>query len=330
MNETSNSLHGTLDQLLLTLSVNVTAIAVCEVDEAWRMIVDPMDNPVIHYVLHGAGYLRVDDDQVELKKDSFVIVPGGTTHYLETQIAPQQEKHGLADCAAIGDGMLRMRAGRERKLITTCGAVSATYGDTLGFFDHLQKPAVVESRYAETVRQSFGNIHKELANPIVGTRAITSALMKQCIVLMVRSELNRTTGSHSWLWTLRDERLAKVIATMLDRPSEDYTVDHLAKIAAMSRSAFSKRFSESFGISPIDFLTIVRLSQAAHLLARTQLPINVIAHSIGYTSRSYFSRTFRAHYGADPTSFRKRHGNAPNEQSWRPLRALRTLFGDSE
>jgi AraC-like DNA-binding protein len=34
------------------------------------------------------------------------------------------------------------------------------------------------------------------------------------------------------------------------------------------------------------------------------LPVKIVAKSVGYESRSYFSRVFRAGYGHNPASFR--------------------------
>jgi AraC-like DNA-binding protein len=80
----------------------------------------------------------------------------------------------------------------------------------------------------------------------------------------------------------------------------------------MSRASFAERFSQVYAQTPMDFVQEVRLRIAARLLTTTDLPIKVIASSIGYASRSYFSRAFRAAYGADPKTFRML-GN-PDEQ----------------
>ena len=73
----------------------------------------------------------------------------------------------------------------------------------------------------------------------------------------------------------------------------------------MSRTSFSERFSEVFGQAPMDFVQRVRLRIAARLLSGTDLPVKVIAGSVGYASRSSFSRAFEAIYGASPTDFRR-------------------------
>jgi len=82
-----------------------------------------------------------------------------------------------------------------------------------------------------------------------------------------------------------------------------------------SRSAFTERFVQVFAQPPIDFLMKVRLRIAAHLLTTTVLPVKVVARTIGYDSRSYFSRAFRAVYGQGPADFRT-FGTSPEDEPW--------------
>jgi AraC-like DNA-binding protein len=49
------------------------------------------------------------------------------------------------------------------------------------------------------------------------------------------------------------------------------------------------------------------------LLASTDLPLKVIAASVGYKSRSYFTRAFTAFFGSDPTTYRALGGAEEEE-----------------
>jgi len=104
---------------------------------------------------------------------------------------------------------------------------------------------------------------------------------------------------------LRDPRLSKAVTMVLDRPAAAHSVASLARAAGMSRSAFAREFSTNLATSPMAFVARTRLHQAAQLLAGTRLPIKVIAKSVGFASRSHFSRAFAAAYGADPSGFRR-------------------------
>ena len=54
----------------------------------------------------------------------------------------------------------------------------------------------------------------------------------------------------------------------------------------------------------MDFLKEVRLRRAGDLLRVGDLPIKAIAARVGYSSRSHFSRSFKAFAGTDPATYR--------------------------
>ena len=128
--------------------------------------------------------------------------------------------------------------------------------------------------------------------------------MKQCMILLLRKHLEHQGPASPLFALLKDPRLARVVAAIVGNPSAPYGLSELAEIAGMSRSSFAEHFSETFGQSPLDLLQKVRLRHAAHLLSATDLPVKVVASSVGYASRSHFSRAFRDTYGVDPTTYR--------------------------
>ena len=313
--------HEPLDRLLATLEVEVSAVAVCEVEPGRRLAIEPMRDPKVHYVLRGAGTLRADEHELELAPGRFVVVPPARAHTMEVARPGANCRTDPGECVAFADGLIRLRAGTAGALVTACGVVRATYGGSLGLFDRLDRPAPAAPVHHETVRRAFEDMLRELSTPAIGTRAIVSALMKKCLVLVIRSELGAGAGG-GWLRLLHDERMAAAVSAVLDDPCGRHTVERMAERAAMSRSAFGRRFSSAFGVAPIDFLAAVRLGQAAHLLARTRLPIKAVAESVGYASRSHFSRSFKRRHGLDPSAFRARHGGGPDGGHWRPMKAL--------
>jgi transcriptional regulator GlxA family with amidase domain len=141
--------------------------------------------------------------------------------------------------------------------------------------------------------------------------ALTSALMKACLVVLLRRHLqtSRTAGIAPALF--QHARLGRAIAAVLDRPAAAHSVTGMAKIAGMSRSAFAREFKATVDLTPMDFVAGVRLKLAHRLLLTTTDPVELISASVGFNSRSHFSRLFRERYGADPSSFRRRNARRP-------------------
>lgn len=306
-----------LDKLLTTLSVRLHAFAFCEIQEGYRLAFDPMDAVTIHYVLAGSGVLQIGSGaSVAFSPHCIMVVPARARQTLGEANPVKGEAPADENCEMIADGLLRFTAGDGAPTTRiVCGMILATYGGTLGLFDHLSEPICESADDVEPLRRAFELMIMELGKPSVGTRALTEALMKQCLILLLRQHLLHRSVDSPFFTSLQDRRLASAVAAILERPADPHTVDSLAALAGMSRSAFTARFAQVFGQSPIDFLMKVRLRLAAHLLATTDLPIKMVAKSIGYKSRSYFSRAFRAAYGQDPATFRT-FGVSPEDEPW--------------
>ena len=293
-----------LDDLLASLDVEVRTFSVCKVESGWALGVDADAVPVIHYGLKGTGVARFPDGlAITIEPHDFALVPPNQPHRIDSGGEGLKVVPATENCAVLADGLLELRAGTEPDLIMVCGKIEATFAGTLGLFDRLNHPISVRLRRSDPLRQAFEALLDELASPTLGTRALADALLKQCLILLVR-RLARGEHEPAWLTGLVDSRLAAVVTTILENPAGDHTLRSLAERAGMSRSGFAFRFGVAFGTTPMEFVKRIRLRYAARLLRTTDLPIAMIANKVGYGSRTHFSRAFRATYGRDPRAFR--------------------------
>lgn len=69
-------------------------------------------------------------------------------------------------------------------------------------------------------------------------------------------------------------------------------------------------FKETFGISPRQYLSKLKINEAKKLLVKPQYSISDISEALGYTSVANFSRQFKRWAKISPSSFRK-SGNNP-------------------
>ena len=60
-------------------------------------------------------------------------------------------------------------------------------------------------------------------------------------------------------------------------------------------------------ISPVQYLTKYRMSQACILLKKTDMAVKAVAFSVGYEDPLYFSRRFRETEGCSPKEYAERH-----------------------
>lgn len=100
--------------------------------------------------------------------------------------------------------------------------------------------------------------------------------------------------------------LGPAIFAMHDAPGQKWTVHQLARLAGMSRSAFSSAFNEWIGQSPMRYLADIRMARAAELIATRDVPFGDTATDAGYSTSTAFTRAFKRHFGLTPGEYRKR------------------------
>ena len=297
-----------LQLFLATMSVQVHAFAFCEIQTGWRLEKQgSADALLVHYVLEGEGTIQAGDHPIaSFGPNSIVIPPRGLPHTIGFADATQTAVSGDA-LGFVPPGVFRITAGDgSRDILLACGAITARYAGALGLLDRLQDTVVEDLSSSAHLRHAFSYMIEELAHPSLGTTEVTEALMKQCLIVFLRKHL-RERGTDSPVFrALRDPQLAAAVAAIVEAPSAPHTVESLATLCHMGRTAFAERFSATFGEGPIAFLQRARLRLAAQLLTTSPMPVKLIGASVGYASRSYFSQTFKAAYGVDPTAYRNR------------------------
>jgi AraC-like DNA-binding protein len=101
-----------------------------------------------------------------------------------------------------------------------------------------------------------------------------------------------------------DAEVAHVVAELAARPEEPWTLDEMAALVHLSRSALTERFRRATGHSPMRMLREVRMNRARTLLAVERLSVTRVAFEVGYGSVAAFSRAFAADHGVSPLAWR--------------------------
>ncbi|MEE4079759.1 AraC family transcriptional regulator [Pseudomonas viridiflava] len=134
-----------------------------------------------------------------------------------------------------------------------------------------------------------------------GHIGILARLAEVVAALIVRSWVADGCGSATgWLSALRDPQLGRAILMMHQHPGKNWTVATLANEANQSRSVFAQRFLLATGVSPLRYLTDLRMRLAFLSLSREHQPVETVASQLGYGSLAAFSRAFKRSVGLSP------------------------------
>ena len=139
-----------------------------------------------------------------------------------------------------------------------------------------------------------------------GNAAILGRLTELMFVEILREYMQRLPADQGgWLAGLNDPHVGKALRLMHADPARDWTVDELAREAAVSRSVLAQRFTDLVGDAPMRYLSNWRMQLAKEMMRDGACNIQEVAARVGYDSEAAFNRAFKRATGSPPAAWRK-------------------------
>lgn len=163
-------------------------------------------------------------------------------------------------------------------------------------------PRVVHVQGSARLAQLVQMVGDEYESQKPGSEYMLSRLAGMLLIEAMRSTASGNAPP-GLLRGLGDERLALALKQMHAHVDRDWTVNDLAQVAALSRSAFYERFTRTVGVAPMAYLLGWRMEIAKQFLRHEGLPVAKVAERVGYGSASTFSVAFSRHVGQSPSRY---------------------------
>ncbi|MBP7001440.1 AraC family transcriptional regulator [Amaricoccus sp.] len=145
----------------------------------------------------------------------------------------------------------------------------------------------------------------EVDTPRAGGISMLERLSEVVFIELLRREIGGArAGGVGWLAALADPRLARCIAAIHADPARDWSVEALAGLAGLSRSALCARFAAVLGATPMRYVRSWRLFLARDALQSGARPIAEVAWEAGYGAEAAFNRAFSRAFGMPPAAWR--------------------------
>ena len=100
-------------------------------------------------------------------------------------------------------------------------------------------------------------------------------------------------------------RLDKSIRYIHTHLRYDLTVENLAAMEFLGVSRYREIFRMITGVSPVEYITRLRIERAKDLLSHNNTSVSSIAEAVGYPNRHYFQRIFKKYTGKTPGEYRR-------------------------
>ena len=160
--------------------------------------------------------------------------------------------------------------------------------------------AVLHSDDPDSMRELFESAYHTWALKLPGYYQKTMATFYKILENLSVSE-NPTYLTYAY------KSILPAIERMQRRFTQpDLQISELCRLVNLSDTQFRKHFVEVFGITPMKYLTKLRLERAAELLDDSPMSIEEVAHNSGFNDAKHFSTVFKQAYNISPLKYRKR------------------------
>ncbi|HSI86306.1 MAG: helix-turn-helix domain-containing protein [Candidatus Methylacidiphilales bacterium] len=144
-------------------------------------------------------------------------------------------------------------------------------------------------------------IEEETKRGAQGGFLLAEAYLTLMLGMLMRSYERSRHATH-----IRVEgRFARVLQWIESHLANPLMVSDMARHAGMSERTFHRRFRETLGISPLDYVLQARIRRAREQLVKEGSRIAEVAQSCGFEDSNYFTRCFRQKTGQSPREYRK-------------------------
>ena len=141
---------------------------------------------------------------------------------------------------------------------------------------------------------------------------VALAVAQQLVMFLKRPGGQSQFSGHLAAQFSEDDKLRELQLWVLDHLEQDLSVAKLAARVAMSDRNFARRFTQTVGMTPAQYVSRIRLEAARRKLEENNLHISQVARRCGFGTQETMRRTFVAELGVSPSDYRERFRSATN------------------
>ncbi len=233
---------------------------------------------VVHLAVSDGMTVRVDGATVPLGPSDMALLPRGDDHELSGPAGADWVTGEFTADHAVADPVLAVLP----PVIHCSGAAPD----------------------AQWLRASLTLLLAETDAPSPGSHVMAARILDLLFIHALRQWAAESETGPGWLTAAMDPRLGPVLTAVRAHPEHPWSIDELARVATLSRSALAARFTRALGVPPAAYVTAQRLDRAAELLRDSDSPVAEVGRAVGYASEAGFSRAFHRRFGAPPLRWR--------------------------
>lgn len=161
----------------------------------------------------------------------------------------------------------------------------------------------------------YGSYNLKLADKISALRKVRTkgmirimqieGLVYEILSMHILQHDKEVNNKHGATTLLRQE--LKIIRNLAKKivkdPSKEYSLELLSNQSGLAQAKLQEGFKLLYARTVTEYIRHIRLEAARDYIRTTDMNISQIVYTIGFSSRSYFSKIFKKKYGISPSDF---------------------------
>lgn len=311
-----------LTEVLNSVRVRSTVYCPVEIGAPWGLYVAKETGAPFFILVKGSAFLVIEELNIRrrLKAGDFIIIT--------KQCACKVSDSPRSEIIDLQEWLRRNPPGPDGKFkVEGKGEITNFIGGTFFFENHESHPLLkvlppflhfsvipgkigLDSKVVDWFGTTLDLITTEAASRKPGAEPIITRLSDILFIQAIRAYASAVpTERPNWFAAAADAQIGEAIANIHLAPQSQWTVEGLATLSGMSRSAFANRFTELVGEPPLRYLSRWRMHKAIELLREGKLTTAEIASLVGYESEAAFSKAFKKWNGQGPGAYRRSKNN---------------------
>jgi len=299
-----------LADILKTIRLHTTAYFCSDFSSSWGIQVDTSSNGLFHVLMEGDAWLQANNQAspIKLKPGDIIAFPTGGAHWISDEPGSVKLKGSdVVNRIITGDNPFQAEKSQLKNTLL-CGtfnydsSLKHPFLKALPCFIHIEAAHYPD---LDWLRSLLGVVAREARQSNPGSSIVVDRLTEVLFIQLLRIYMQEHQHEEGYLIALHDTKIGKALNLIHNEHNTLCTVNMLADAAALSRSAFTERFTRLVGESPKSYLMNWRMQRAKALLKESNLVMQSIAEQTGYSSEAAFSKAFKQMFNISPGAFRK-------------------------
>lgn len=198
----------------------------------------------------------------------------------------------------------------NNKILTATHRQKLYFNDLIGYAKNLLVPKEPHQITLD------GGMSRSASGTVAQEQCVRNTLELLLLSLMSSESTERSRRVELYEQkSLRKTLTADIMSYLEENMTSSIRLLDLTGNFPYSVSSIKRIFKNETGFTIIDYLHHLRIAKATQLLEETDVPIETISATVGYSSLNYFSNVFKKRIGKTPSKYRQEKKRNHSHQS---------------